>query len=90
MVFINKPNNINFKNIKFKKPFNIFNQNYKIDIKYSNDDTIHPLIVQTPKLYIPFGISIFGTKKYIDVSLGQQDITRSLFHSIILLKNLIN
>lgn len=73
MVLINKPDNIDFKYIRFKKPFNIFNHTYKIDIKYNIEETIHPLIVQTPKLYIPFGVSTFGLKKYIDVSLGQQE-----------------
>ena len=67
MVTIYKPGNINFKLIKYKKPFNIYNDTYIIDIKYLTD-TIEPLIIQTPKVYLPFGITTYGTKKYIDIA----------------------
>ena len=82
MVTIHKPDNINFKLIKYKKPFNIYNDTYIIDIKYLNDK-IEPLIIQTPKVYLPFGISTFGNKKYIDISYNTKESIYLEFYQFI-------
>jgi hypothetical protein len=60
-----KPNNIIIDNIIFKKPYCIGNDIYNYSIKY----ILKELVVQTPILYIPFGINSYNNKKYLDVSL---------------------
>ena len=55
---------INFKDINIKK-FLKYSDNYTlIPIKYKNND----LLIQTPKMYIPFGEKTLYDKKYLDLS----------------------
>ena len=55
---------INFKDINIKK-FLKYSDNYTlIPIKYNNND----LLIQTPKMYIPFGEKTLYDKKYLDLS----------------------
>jgi len=68
-IFININNNmiynqpINSKDINIKK-FLKYSDNYTlIPIKYNNND----LLIQTPKMYIPFGEKKHNDKKYIDL-----------------------
>ena len=55
---------INSKDINIKK-FLKYSDNYTlIPIKYNNND----LLIQTPKMYIPFGEKTLYDKKYLDLS----------------------
>lgn len=49
-------------NIKIKQDFT--NGYTFVPIKYDNED----IVIQTPKLFIPFNISCFNCKKYLDLS----------------------
>ena len=60
-----KPENIFIDTIIFKKPYCIGNGIYNYSIKY----ILKELVVQTPILYIPFGINTYNNKKYLDISL---------------------
>ena len=64
MTDILKHNNIDIKNISIKKNININNNLITYPIKYNNKN----LIIQTPIVYLPFGINTFNNKKYIDIS----------------------
>lgn len=55
--------------IKLKKPICSTNNYYKIFIKHNNKN----LVIQTPTLYLTFGITQMGINKYIDVSLFEND-----------------
>ena len=54
--------NIDFNKIIFLSPKKINNNYYIIPIKYNNNNNI---IIQTPKLIIPYGITTFNKKNYI-------------------------
>ena len=60
-----KSQNIIIDNITFKKVYSIGNNIYNQPIKYMLKD----LIIQTPIIYIPFGINSYNNKKYLDISL---------------------
>ena len=60
-----KSQNIIIDNITFKKIYSIGNNIYNQPIKYILKD----LIIQTPIIYIPFGINSYNNKKYLDISL---------------------
>ena len=54
---------IQSKDINIKK-FLKYSDNYTlIPIKYKNND----LIIQTPKMYVPYGEKFLYSKKYIDI-----------------------
>ena len=59
-----KPNEVDIKNIKFKNKINISNNFTNYPIKYKNNN----LIIQTPIVYLPFGINKYDNKSYIDIS----------------------
>jgi len=59
-----KPNNIDVKNITLKNKINISNDFTNYPIKYKNNN----LIIQTPIVYLPFGINKYNNKSYIDIS----------------------
>ena len=59
-----KPNDINVKNITLKNKINISNDFTNYPIKYQNKN----LIIQTPIVYLPFGINKWENKSYIDIS----------------------
>ena len=61
---IYKPKEINTQHIIFKKPICIGNNMYKYPIKYLAND----LIIQTPINFIPFGLSMYNNKTYLDIS----------------------
>lgn len=61
---IYKPKEINIEHIIFKKPICIGNNMYKYPIKYLGND----LIIQTPIIFIPFGLSMYNNKTYLDIS----------------------
>lgn len=60
-----KSQNIILDNITFKKIYSVGNNIYNQPIKYMLKD----LIIQTPIIYIPFGINSYNNKKYLDISL---------------------
>ena len=59
-----KHGDIDITNISIKKKININTKFINYPIKYNNKN----LIIQTPIVYLPFGINTFNTKKYIDIS----------------------
>jgi hypothetical protein len=59
-----KHEDIDITNISIKKKININTKFINYPIKYNNKN----LIIQTPIVYLPFGINTFNTKKYIDIS----------------------
>jgi hypothetical protein len=64
MNVILKHNDINIKDLTIKKQINISNDFTNYPIKYNN----YNLIIQTPILFLPFGINRFNNKSYIDFS----------------------
>ena len=59
-----KPHEINVNNITLKNKINISNDFTNYPIKYDNKN----LIIQTPIVYLPFGINKWENKSYIDIS----------------------
>ena len=59
-----KHEDIDITNISIKKKININTKFINYPIKYNNKN----LIIQTPIVYLPFGINTFNNKKYIDIS----------------------
>jgi len=64
MNVILKHNDINIKDLTIKKQINISNEFTNYPIKYNNSN----LIIQTPIVFLPFGINKFNNKSYIDFS----------------------
>jgi hypothetical protein len=64
-----KPKDILIDNIIFKKQYCVGNDIYNYPIKYLLKD----LVIQTPIIYIPFGINSYNNKKYLDISLLNND-----------------
>ena len=64
MNVILKHNDINIKDLTIKKQINISNDFTNYPIKYNNSN----LIIQTPIVFLPFGINKFNNKSYIDFS----------------------
>ena len=61
---IYKPKEIHNEHIIYKKPICIGNNMYKYPIKYLAND----LIIQSPIIFIPFGLSMYNNKTYLDIS----------------------
>ena len=60
-----------------------------IPMKYDNKD----IIIQTPKLFIPFNISVFNNKKYLDLSfqnMKNDKLIRQLKNNLDLIHKKIN
>jgi len=70
--------NIKLNHIKLKKPILLYNS-YNIYIKYNNNN----LIVQTPIVSSPFGITQYGYRKYIDISLFDNNTEIQEFKTIL-------
>lgn len=64
MNIILKHNDINIKDLTIKKQINISDEFTNYPIKYNN----YNLIIQTPIVFLPFGINKFNNKSYIDFS----------------------
>ena len=56
--------NLDYDKINIHKKQDHLNGYTYIPIKYDNED----IVIQTPKLFIPFNISVFNNKKYLDLS----------------------
>ena len=55
---------INMNSLSIKKQINISDEYTNYPIKYNNNN----LIIQTPIVYLPFGINKYNNKSYIDIS----------------------
>ena len=83
---------INDKNINIKKKLKYSEKCTLIPIKYNNND----LIIQTPKLYIPFGEKFVynnNKKKYIDISfqnINNDNNIQLFYDNLLLIYNKIN
>ena len=77
-----KCQNLDISKLSIKKRINISSSFTNFPIKYNDNN----LIVQTPIVYIPFGISCYNNKKYIDISLinCQNDENMKAFKKTIL------
>jgi hypothetical protein len=64
MNVILKHNDINIKDLTIKKQINISDEFTNYPIKYNNSN----LVIQTPIVFLPFGINKFNYKSYIDFS----------------------
>ena len=64
MNVILKHNDINIKDLSIKKQINVSNEFTNYPIKYNNSN----LVIQTPIVFLPFGINKFNYKSYIDFS----------------------
>lgn len=71
---IYKPKEIHTEHIIFKKPICIGNNMYKYPIKYLAND----LIIQTPIIFIPFGLSMYNNKTYLDISFVNIDSDKDM------------
>ena len=86
MYTILKINEILEDNIIFSKFF-LENNNTKFNIKYILNQTKKQLVVQTPKLYIPFGINYNFKIKSLDLSLNDNIETNQFKNFILKLNN---
>jgi len=83
---------INDKNINIKKKLKYSEKCTLIPIKYNNND----LIIQTPKMYIPFGEKFVynnNKKKYIDISfqnINNDNNIQLFYDNLLLIYNKIN
>ena len=77
--FVQYPN-INPDLISFKKSQKI-NENLKlIPIKYLVDTTLKDLIFQTPKMYIPFGMTKYNNKYSLSLSFKNYKHDKSMIN----------
>jgi hypothetical protein len=74
---------LEYDKINIKQKLGHFNDFTFIPLKYDNND----IVIQTPKLFIPFNISKFRDKKYLDLSFQniKNDKNIKLFYENILL-----
>ena len=82
MILFHKKYNVEIKKITFKKKRKFSNDFIYIPIQYDKKD----LIIQTPLLFIPFGINKYSTtstKKYLDLSFQNNDTNFLNFLTII-------
>lgn len=73
-------------NITFSKIF-LENNNIKFNIKYLTNEKKNQLVIQTPKLYIPFGVNYNFKIKSLDLSLNDNIETNQFKNFILKLNN---
>lgn len=66
-----KPQDINPTLLKLKKKISVGNNSYNYPIRYETYDS--NLVIQTPIVYIPFDISSYNHKTYINISFQNCD-----------------
>ena len=81
-----KSNNITIDNILFKKRISVGTKIFKYPIKYLGAD----LIIQTPILYLPFGIYTCGNKSYINASFLNVSVDKEMAEYKAIIKQLNN
>lgn len=84
MYTILKPCDVDFNNITYYKPIKTINNKYNISLFYIYKGSKIPLIVQSPKLYLPFNISDYGSRTYLDVSLQKFDEEQVDFYNFLI------
>ena len=85
MFYVLKPKTIKTELICFNKKVSINDNSYNIFISYKKNDSKKDFILQTPIMITPFGISEFGSNKYIDLSfinMNEDDEIRYLYNKI--------
>lgn len=70
-MIINK--SIDFKNIYLLKPFNISKNTIYINFKIKSELGKEPVLIQTPKLFIPFGVNKYKFSTNLEASLLLQE-----------------
>jgi hypothetical protein len=81
-----KSNNITIDNILFKKRISVGTKIFKYPIKYLGED----LIIQTPILYLPFGMYTCGNKSYINASFLNVSVDKDMAEYKYIIKQLNN
>ncbi len=76
MILHYKDTEINIDLINLKKRINYSKDLTFIPIKYDSNN----FIIQTPVMYVPFGISIYSGNKYLDVSFQWNKVTDLFIH----------
>jgi hypothetical protein len=81
MNIILKPNNIDINLLSIKKKINISSDITNYPIKYGKNN----LVIQSPIVYLPFGINRYNNKGYIDISfINSNDIVMNKFKETLL------
>ena len=83
MNVILKHNDINIKDIIIKKQINISDDFTNYPIKYNNSN----LVIQTPIVFLPFGINKFNNKSYIDFAFINSKNDKTMKVSLFLILN---
>jgi len=84
MYTILRPNDVDFNNIIYYKPIRKINKKYNISLYYNYNGKKIPLIIQTPKLYIPYKINEYGVRSSLDVLFYNMDDEQTFFYEFIL------
>tara|TARA_Y100000589_G_scaffold325052_1_gene362232 strand:- start:2501 stop:3640 length:1140 start_codon:yes stop_codon:yes gene_type:complete len=82
-------NNIDNNNIIFTDPIKINDKILHVPIKYK-DRGKKNFLLQTPKMYLPFGISSFDKNKYVNYSFRDVDINKEVKTFYNILSDIIN
>ena len=82
-------NNIDNDNIIFTDPIKINDKILHVPIKYK-DRGKRNFLLQTPKMYLPFGISSFDKNKYVNYSFRDVDINKEVKTFYNILSDIIN
>lgn len=85
MFYVLKPKTIKTELICFNKKVSINDNSYNIFISYKKKESKKDFILQTPIMITPFGVSEFGSNKYIDLSfinMNEDDDIRNLYNKI--------
>lgn len=69
-----KPDSINIENLVIKKKISVSDDLIHYPLKYNNKN----LIIQTPIVYLPFGINKYNNKNYIDISITNSKSDKSM------------
>jgi hypothetical protein len=85
-MIINK--SIDFKNIYLLKPINISKNTIYINFKIKTDMGKEPVLIQTPKLFIPFGINKYKFSTNLETSLLIQEPAKQFKDFYISIKKL--
>ena len=80
--------NIDYEKINIHKKEEHLNGYTFVPIKYDNEE----LVIQTPKLFIPYSISVFNNKRYLDVSfqnINNDKLVKQLIDNLDIIHNKI-
>jgi hypothetical protein len=78
------------KDIKFREPMQLHKNFTKININVGNQkNSTKKIVIQTPKLYIPFGLSTFENSYYLNGSLASYKFEQNTKDFYKLLRNIV-